>query len=114
MNNKMYDRLKWVALVLLPALATLYFGLGEIWHAPNVEEVVGTITLLDTVLGLLLGKSSSSYQKFTDDPKVIGNLVVEHDFDGTPTKVMVDPYEKVPVFEEGTLAAFRVKRVPLE
>lgn len=114
MNNKVYDRLKWVSLVLLPGLASMYFALGEVWHVPFVKEIVATITILDTFLGVLLGKSSSNYQRLTDNPRVLGNLVVEHDFDGTPTKVMVDPYDKIPIFEEGTLAAFRVKRQPLE
>lgn len=114
MNSKTYDRLKWVALVLLPALASLYFALGQLWHFSYVEQIVGTITILDTFLGLLLGKSSSTYQKLTDNPKVIGDLVVQQDFDGTPTQVMVDPYDKVPVFEDGKLAAFRVRRQSLE
>lgn len=114
MSNKAYDRLKWISLVLLPALASLYFALGQLWHFSYIEQVVGTITILDTFLGLLLGKSSNTYQKMADSPRVIGDLVVQHDFDGTPTSVMMDPYEKTPVFEEGKLAAFRVKRVPLE
>lgn len=114
MKNKTYDRLKWVSLVLLPALSVLYVGLGELWNVPAVREVVGTIALIDTVLGLLLGTSSKKYQALTDSPTVMGELVVEQDFDGTPTRVMVDPYDKVPVFREGSLAAFKVTRKPLE
>lgn len=113
MTNKTYDRLKWVSLVLLPALASLYFGVGQIWHAPHVEEVVGTITLLDTFLGLLLGTSSKKYQALTDSPTVIGDLVVYQDVDGTPVTVKMDPHGDTPVFEEGKLAAFRVRREPM-
>lgn len=63
MSNKMYDILKWIAQVVLPALATLYFALAGIWGFPYGEEVVGTITAVDTFLGVLLGISSVQYKK---------------------------------------------------
>lgn len=63
MNNKVYDVLKWIAQILLPALASLYFGLAQIWHLPLAEEIVGTITVLDTFLGVILGISKSNYDK---------------------------------------------------
>ena len=63
MSNKMYDVLKWVAMVLLPALATLYFALAGIWGFPYGEQIVGTITALDTFLGVILGISSAQYKK---------------------------------------------------
>ena len=46
MNNRLYDVLKWIALVLLPALGTLYFALAGIWDFPYGEEIVGTLTAL--------------------------------------------------------------------
>lgn len=61
MSNKVYDVLKWIALIVLPALATLYFALSGIWNLPYGEQVVGTITAVDTFLGALLGISSSIY-----------------------------------------------------
>lgn len=63
MSNKVYDILKWIALVVLPALATLYFALAGIWGFPYGEQVVGTITAIDTFLGALLGISSINYYK---------------------------------------------------
>lgn len=63
MSNKVYDILKWIALVVLPATATLYFALSGIWGLPYGEEVVGTITAIDTFLGALLGISSINYAK---------------------------------------------------
>jgi len=63
MSNKTYDILKWIALVVLPALATLYLGLSSYWHLPYPEEIAGTITLVDAFLGTLLGISSINYQK---------------------------------------------------
>jgi hypothetical protein len=61
MSNQTYNRLKWVAQILLPALGALYFGLGEIWGLPRVTEIVGTLTVVDTFLGVLLGLSSRAY-----------------------------------------------------
>ena len=63
MSNKVYDALKWVAQLLLPALGTLYFALAGIWGWPYADAVVGTITAVDTFLGVLLGISSASYAK---------------------------------------------------
>lgn len=63
MSNKTYDILKWVAQYLLPALATLYFAVAKIWGLPYGEEVVGTITAVDTFLGVLLGISTANYNK---------------------------------------------------
>ena len=63
MSNKMYDVLKYIAMVVLPAIATLYFALAGIWGFPYGEEIVGTITAIDTFLGVLLGISSAKYNK---------------------------------------------------
>ena len=63
MSNKMYDILKWIAQILLPALGTLYFALASIWGFPYAEQIVGTITAIDTFLGVILGISSAQYKK---------------------------------------------------
>lgn len=62
-NSKIYDILKWIALVFLPALGTLYFALSGIWNLPYGEEVVGTIMAIDTFLGALIGISNINYNK---------------------------------------------------
>lgn len=61
MSNKLYDILKWIALVVLPALATFYLGLSNYWNIPYPEAISGTIMLFDTFLGALLGISSIKY-----------------------------------------------------
>lgn len=63
MSNRVYDVLKWVAQYLLPALGTLYFALAGTWDLPYGEEVVGTITAVDTFLGVVLGISTVQYNK---------------------------------------------------
>ena len=63
LTDKTYDVLKWVALILLPAMGALYFGLAGIWNFPYGEQVVGTITVIDTFLGAILGISTVQYNK---------------------------------------------------
>ena len=63
MSNKVYDVLKWIAQVLLPAAGTLYFALAGIWGFPCGEEIVGTITAVDAFLGAVLMLSTSQYNK---------------------------------------------------
>ena len=63
MSNKMYDILKYIAQIVLPAIATLYFALAGIWGFPYGEEIVGTITAVDTFLGVLLKISTDNYNK---------------------------------------------------
>ena len=63
LTNKTYDVLKWVALILLPAMGALYFGLAGIWNFPYGEQVVGTITVIDTFLGAILGISTVQYNR---------------------------------------------------
>ena len=69
MSNKVYDVLKYIALILLPALGTLYFGLSRIWGLPYGEQVVGTITVVDTFLGALLGISTANYRKQEEEDR---------------------------------------------
>lgn len=61
LSNKMYDHLKRLAQIGLPAAGTLYFALAQIWGLPNGEEVVGTVVAVDAFLGLLLGYANRSY-----------------------------------------------------
>lgn len=62
LSNKTYDCLKWIAQILLPAVGTLYFALAGIWGFPYAEQIVGTITAIDTFLGCLLGISSMRFK----------------------------------------------------
>lgn len=63
MNNKVYDVLKWIALIALPAVAVLYASLAEIWGLPYAEQIPDTITAIDLFLGILLGVSNAAYKK---------------------------------------------------
>ena len=62
LNNKVYDVLKWIALIVLPAIAVLYGTLANIWGLPFGEQIPDTITAVDLFLGVVLGISSATYK----------------------------------------------------
>lgn len=63
MTNKVYDVLKYIAQIVLPAIGTLYFALAGIWGLPYGEQVVGTITAIDAFLGAILRITTVKYNK---------------------------------------------------
>lgn len=63
MSNKIYDVLKWIAQIALPAAGTLYAALAGIWGFPYGEEIVGSIMAVDAFLGALLQISTAQYKK---------------------------------------------------
>lgn len=67
LNNDTYDKLKWIAQILLPALSVLYLGLTKYWPLPYPEAVSGTIMAFDFFLGTLLGISTKNYNKSLED-----------------------------------------------
>lgn len=74
LSNKAYDNLRFFALVLLPALGALYFGLSQIWGLPKAEEIVGSLVVIDTFLGVLLRQARVSYEK--SDARFDGDIIV--------------------------------------
>lgn len=60
-SNKTYDTLKYIAQIVLPALGTLYFAIAEIWGLPYAKQIVGTISAIDTFMGVVLRISSNQY-----------------------------------------------------
>ena len=76
-NSKLYDVLKFIALIALPSVGTLYFALAAIWGLPNADEVAGTILAVDTFLGVLLGISTAVYNR--SEEKFDGSVGVVHD-----------------------------------
>lgn len=63
MSNKVYDVLKWIALVALDAVGLFYKTVSAIWSLPLGDEVLATCTALSVLLGTLLGISSAQYKK---------------------------------------------------
>ena len=65
MTNRVYDILKYIAQIILPALGTLYFALSQIRGLPYGEAIVGTIAAIDAFLGAVLKISSDRFYKVT-------------------------------------------------
>lgn len=63
MSNKVYDVLKWMVLVCIPALTTAYVGLSAVWGFPYAEEIAKTSAIVCALLGALLGISTYRYNK---------------------------------------------------
>ena len=63
MSNKVYDVLKYIAQVVLPALATFYVAIAGLWDLPYSEAVSGTIMAVDALLGACIMISSNNYKK---------------------------------------------------
>lgn len=61
--NNVYDKLKWICLIFLPALATFYGVVAKIWSLPYGTEIPATITALGVFLGALIGVSTRAYNK---------------------------------------------------
>lgn len=63
MSNRVYDILKWIAIIFLPALAKLIEGVFGVWGIPYGAEVASTIIYVQVFLGVILGVSSYKYIK---------------------------------------------------
>lgn len=86
LNNKVYNVLKWVVMIAIPACATLYFALATIWGFPYGDEVVATMTATATFIGALIGISTKNYNQSGED-------VVLHG--GENDALMADEHELV-------------------
>lgn len=106
---KLYDFLKYVALVILPAAAALTLGLGVLLNWTPATVVAGVLTLVDTFLGAILGKSSSNFKQ--QESIVFGDLVIKQDpADGTPIGMKIIGHHENFVFEDQSQVLLNVKR----
>jgi hypothetical protein len=108
---KVYDFLKWIALVILPLASALVITLGLVLHWEGSVVVAGVMTAIDTFLGGTLGKSASNYKQ--QGGEYFGDLVVKQDVDGTPIGLKVVGQQENPVFEDNSKVFLRVKREQL-
>lgn len=63
LSNKVYDILKYLTIIVLPAIGALYTGLSQIWNFPYASEIPATITVICTFLGAILCISTAQYNK---------------------------------------------------
>jgi len=80
LSDAWYARLNFVALILLPAIGSLYFALADIWNLPKAAQVVGTIVAIDTFLGAFLKYAQAAYNK--SDEQFDATITKEQTLDG--------------------------------
>jgi hypothetical protein len=107
LSNNAYNIMKRVVTVVLPAISSLYFGLAQIWDLPAPEQVVGTIALITTFLGVLLGISSSQYNH--SEQAYDGTVVVSPKPDGG-TLYSLEMNEDVDKLKDMDSLRFRVSQ----
>lgn len=105
---KLYDFLKYIALIILPAIAALILGLGVSLNWSGATITAGVITLVDTFLGTILGKSSSNFKQ--QEPIVFGDIVVQQDPDGAPAGIRIVGHHEGFVFQDQSQVVLNVKR----
>lgn len=106
LNDRNYNVLKKSATIILPALAALYIGLAQIWHFPKVEEVAGSIALLNTVLGGVIQASKKSY--YANNAQYVGEINIHEPGDGTKQIFSFELNEDPEKFRTKDEVTFRV------
>ena len=89
LTDKTYGILSWFALIVLPASGTAYFGLASIWHWGFVAEVTGTIVVVETLIGAVVGISKKNYN--TVQAKLNDSNNPEGKYDGDLLLGITDP-----------------------
>ena len=69
MSDKVYDILKWVVMIVLPACSALYASLAPVWGWGNVEQITVTLSAIQLFLGSLIGISTSNVKKTKTNQK---------------------------------------------
>ena len=67
LNGKVYDVLKWVAIIALPAVDVLIASLGQIWGWENADKITLTVNAVALFIGALIGVSTHAYNKQIGD-----------------------------------------------
>ncbi len=106
LNPKVYDFIKWIALVVLPAVSAFVITLGLILHWDSAQVVAAVLTAFDTFLGALLKKSASNYKA----QNTLGDLVITQAPDGTADGMKIVGTKENPVFTDGGQVLLNVKR----
>lgn len=62
-SDAVYDKLKWLVMLCLPAVATLITAIGAIWDLPGASAIADTVVAINAALAAMLGISTINYQK---------------------------------------------------
>lgn len=109
LSNNVYNFLKFMATLLLPALGALYFGLSEVWGFPFPDEINGTINTVVLFIGVLMGYSSKSYR--SSDDRFDADILVTKDDSGRKILQIEATNEQLDalVHEDREAVVFRIK-----
>lgn len=91
LSNQMYDALRFLAVIMLPALGSAYFALAGLWSLPKPDEVVGTIVIIDTLLGVVVRTARRSYENSPDRFDGVITVSPDEDPDRSNLRVQLDP-----------------------
>lgn len=111
-TGKLYDFLKWLAQIVLPAVGALYIALAALWDLPKPQEVAGTILAVDTFLGVLLGISQSVYAK--SDERFDGQMDVQTVGDKKTFQMAFKDEEQLMKLGNQKEIVFKVNHLPPE
>lgn len=111
MTDGTYDLSKKLVQIWLPAIGSLYFGLGNIWGFPEIENVLGSITVITVFLGTVLNVSHNRYKE--SDDAVDGNVLVHKNEDRTVATLEFHKDDAQTVLTNNQVIKFRVQERPL-
>jgi Putative phage holin Dp-1 len=106
LNDRKYNLLKKSATIVLPALIALYIGLAQIWHFPKVEEVSGSLALLNTIFGGVIQASKKSY--YANNAQYVGQINIHDPADGEKQVFSFELDEDPEKFKTKDEVTFRV------
>jgi hypothetical protein len=107
LNDVSYNVIKRSATIVLPALATLYFALAQLWNFPEPEKVVASITAFNTFLGVVVQISKKSY--YASGAQYDGEIQIEETNDKKTVSLVLngDPND----LENMNAATFKVNGI---
>lgn len=79
LSNAAYNKAKWLVVIVMPAVGSLYFALSQLWGFPAPDKVMGTIVCIQAFLGVLLGISSTQYKN--SGVRYAGSINIDHQDD---------------------------------
>lgn len=78
LSDKTYNVLKWVGLIVLPAIATLVKAVFPVWDLPYADAIATTCTALGVFVGTLIGVSQANMKPELDaDEEAVVEFVEE-------------------------------------
>lgn len=83
LSNRAYDVLKWIALAVIPASATLILTVGKIWGLPYYDNIAATITAIGVFIAAIIGVSTSAYRTDIQTTFNTDDEMLEVDYEDT-------------------------------